>query len=145
MVSNEKGSRAERELVNHLDELGFAVMRAPSSGAATDRELPDVLAGNGASFWAIEAKVSNGDPIYLEGEEITALKFFADNFGATPLVGARFDAKHGDPHYGNDDDTGWRFYHPYNLHETDGGNFRVKKEIMHEGLHLEHLWDTPSV
>ena len=36
--ANSKGDRRERELVNLLDERGFAVMRAPASGSATDRE-----------------------------------------------------------------------------------------------------------
>jgi Holliday junction resolvase len=65
MVTNTKGSRRERELVNQLDETGFAVMRAPASGSATERELPDVLAGDNGYFLAIEAKSSSGDPIYL--------------------------------------------------------------------------------
>jgi len=44
-------------------------MRAPASGSATERELPDVLAaGDGDTFYAIEAKSSAGDPIYLGGE-----------------------------------------------------------------------------
>lgn len=146
MPTNKKGARRERELVNLLDERGFAVMRAPSSGSATERELPDVLAGNGHAFWAIEAKASGGDPIYLEasGEdnEIDNLRYFAKNFGAAPLVGVKFDPEYGDVHYGNDDDTGWRFYHPEHLYETDGGNLRVKKEDMDEGLHLDHLWNS---
>ncbi|PSP42505.1 nucleoid-structuring protein H-NS, partial [Halobacteriales archaeon QH_2_66_30] len=32
-MSNAKGDRRERELVNRLDEAGFAVMRAPASGS----------------------------------------------------------------------------------------------------------------
>ena len=101
MPGNPKGDRRERELVNELDEAGFAVMRAPASGSATDRELPDVLAGRtdrcssrsneqGAEsdtdseplFYAIEAKSSSGNPIYLTGEEVEALVYFARNFGA---------------------------------------------------------------
>ena len=66
-MSNAKGDRRERELVNALDERGFAVMRAPASGSATDRDLPDVLAGDGETFYAIEAKSSAGAPIYLDG------------------------------------------------------------------------------
>jgi len=89
--SNAKGDRRERELVNRLDEAGFAVMRAPASGSATERELPDVLTGDGETFYAIEAKSSAGDPIYLDGAEIEALLFFARNFGAKPRVAARFD------------------------------------------------------
>lgn len=113
-MSNAKGDRRERELVNELDDAGFAVMRAPASGSATDRELPDVLAGDGETFYAIEAKSSAGDPIYLDGEEIEALVYFARNFGAKPRVGVRFDRED------------WYFFHPHELYRTDGGNYRVK-------------------
>jgi len=116
MSSNRKGDRRERELVNELDAAGFAVMRAPASGSATERELPDVLAGDGECFFAIEAKSSAGDPIYLDGEEIEALLYFAQNFGAKPRVGVRFDRED------------WYFFHPGDLHTTSGGNYRVKKE-----------------
>jgi len=116
MSANRKGDRRERELVNELDSRGFAVMRAPASGSATTRELPDVLAGNGEDFFAIEAKSSAGDPIYLTGEEVEALVYFARNFGAKPRVGVRFDRED------------WYFFHPGDLHVTDGGNYRVKKE-----------------
>ena len=115
-MSNAKGDRRERELVNLLDESGFAVMRAPASGSATERELPDVLAGDGNVFYAIEAKSSAGDPIYLSGEEVEALVYFSRNFGAKPKIGVRFDRED------------WYFFHPADLYVTDGGNYRVKKE-----------------
>ncbi|PSP79294.1 nucleoid-structuring protein H-NS [Halobacteriales archaeon QS_4_69_225] len=114
--SNAKGDRRERELVNDLDGAGFAVMRAPASGSATERELPDVLAGDGETFYAVEAKSSAGDPIYLSGDEIEALVYFARNFGAKPRVAVRFDRED------------WYFFHPGDLYTTDGGNYRVKKE-----------------
>jgi len=119
-VANSKGDRRERELVNRLDERGFAVMRAPASGGATQRELPDVLAGDGSTFYAIEAKASSGRPIYLSGEEIEALIYFAQNFGAKPLVAARFDREQ------------WYCFHPADLYQTAGGNYRVKKETAIE-------------
>jgi Holliday junction resolvase len=126
--SNSKGDRRERELVNLLDERGFAVMRAPSSGSATERDLPDVLAGNGETFYAIEAKSSSGRPVYLDGEEVEALVYFARNFGAKPRVGVRFDRED------------WYFFHPGDLHVTDGGNYRVKKETaLAEGTDLAEL------
>jgi Holliday junction resolvase len=126
--SNTKGDRRERELVNRLDERGFAVMRAPASGSATDRELPDVLAGDGDAFYAIEAKSSAGDPIYLDGQEIENLVYFAQNFGAAPKVGVRFD--HED----------WYFFHPADLYVTDGGNYRVKKETaLADGEDMDEL------
>ena len=126
--SNAKGDRRERELVNALDEAGFAVMRAPASGSATERELPDVLTGDGETFYAIEAKSSAGDPIYLDGGEIEALLFFARNFGAKPRVGVRFDRED------------WYFFHPADLYVTDGGNYRVKKEIaVADGIDMAEL------
>ena len=127
-MSHAKGDRVERELVNKLDEAGFAVMRAPASGSATERELPDVLAGNGDTFYAIEAKSSSGNPIYLTGEEVEALVFFSRNFGAKPRIGVRFDRED------------WYFFHPGDCYVTDGGNYRVKKETaLADGIDFEEL------
>ncbi|PSP46869.1 nucleoid-structuring protein H-NS [Halobacteriales archaeon QH_6_66_25] len=127
-MSNAKGDRRERELVNRLDEAGFAVMRAPASGSATERELPDVLAGNGDIFYAIEAKSAAGDRIYLDGEEVYALVYFSRNFGAKPRIGVRFD--HED----------WYFFHPDDLYQTDGGNYRVKRgKALAEGVDFEEF------
>jgi len=126
--SNAKGNRRERELVNALDDRGFAVMRAPASGSATERELPDVLAGDGDAFFAVEAKSSSGDPIYLTGEEVEALVYFSQNFGASPKIGVRFDRED------------WYFFHPAAVHQTDGGNYRVKKETaVEDGQHIDDL------
>ena len=142
MPRNRTGAKRERELVNLLDENGFAVMRAPSSGAATSRELPDALAGNGEVFLAIEAKSSSGDPIYLTGEEVDALGFFAENFGATAIIATRFNEKHGDPTYGTDE-LPWYFFRPNSLYQTDGGNYRVKKETaLADGASLADLLST---
>jgi Holliday junction resolvase len=115
-MANRKGERRERELVNRLDDAGFAVMRAPASGAATERDLPDVLAGNGTDFYAIEAKSSSGSPIYLDAAEVDALEYFAENFGAAPRIGVRFDEEE------------WSFFDPADLYRTDGGNYWVKFE-----------------
>jgi len=128
MAANRKGDRRERELVNELDAAGFAVMRAPASGSATERDLPDVLAGDGDRFYAIEAKSSAGDPIYLSGEEVEALIYFARNFGAKARIAVRFDRED------------WYFFHPGDLHVTDGGNYRVKKgTALAEGTDLDEL------
>lgn len=128
MSANRKGDRRERELVNALDSAGFAVMRAPASGSATERELPDVLAGNGTVFYAIEAKASAGDPIYLTSEEVEALRYFAESFGAKPRIGVRFDREE------------WSFFHPADI-ITENGAYRVKKELALEaGEPMDDLW-----
>jgi Holliday junction resolvase len=128
MSANRKGDRRERELVNELDAAGFAVMRAPASGSATERDLPDVLAGDGERFFAIEAKSSAGDPIYLSGEEVESLIYFARNFGANARIAVRFDRED------------WYFFHPDDCHVTDGGNYRVKRETaLADGTDLDEL------
>lgn len=125
--SNAKGDRRERQLTNELDKRGFAVMRAPASGSATERDLPDVLAGDGGDFYAFEAKSSSGDPIYVDSGGVEALLYFSKNFGAAPRIGARFDRED------------WAFFHPHDLHETPGGNRRVKAEDLPGGESLDDL------
>lgn len=128
MPGNSKGDRRERELVNILDEKGLAVIRAPASGSATTRELPDMLTGDGEQFYAIEAKSSSGDPIYLDEEEVEALVFFSRNFGAEPRIAVRFDRED------------WYFFHPGELYRTPQGNYRVKKETaLSDGTDLEEF------
>ena len=53
-----KGSAEERELVHKLWDRNFAAMRAPASGGATKIPLPDVIAGNGKIYLAIEVKTT---------------------------------------------------------------------------------------
>lgn len=126
--SNKKGATAERELVNTFHDAGFAVMRAPSSGSATERDLPDVLAGDGEHFYAVEAKSSSGDPIYLDAAEVEALEYFAENFGARPRIGVRFDY------------SDWYFFAPGECYRTDAGSYRVKKATAEsEGTHFSEL------
>lgn len=127
-MSSRKGDRLERELVNMLDDVGFGVLRAPSSGSATKRELPDVLAGNGEIYLAIEAKASGRNRIYLEEEEVENLLSFAERFGARPRVGVRFDRED------------WFFFNPVNLYQTDSGNYRIKKEkALNDGADFYEL------
>ncbi len=127
-MQSEKGDRRERELVNKLDDARFAVMRAPASGSATERELPDVLAGDQGEFYAIEAKSSSGKPIYIKQEEVEGLEFFADNFGAKARIAIRFDRED------------WYFFKPEEMYRTDSGNYRAKKETtIEEGTHFEDL------
>lgn len=138
--SGQKGTRRERQLVNALAERGWAIVRSPASGSATDREQPDLLVGNGDEQYGIEAKASGGDPIYLDGKEVDDLEYFCHSFGAKARIAVKFDVKHGDPAYGDDDNPGWYFIHPIDLHQTDGGNFRIKKgRALEIGLTIDEL------
>jgi holliday junction resolvase Hjr len=85
-----KGSKAERELIHLFWEHGFGAMRAAGSGS-TKHPSPDILAGNGRLFYAIECKASHAQVKYLEKDEVSQLDLFANTFGARPIVAIRFD------------------------------------------------------
>ncbi|EMA27316.1 Holliday junction-type resolvase [Halobiforma nitratireducens JCM 10879] len=127
-MSQTKGYERERELVNLFDQSGYAATRVPKSGGGTQRPLPDVLAGNGSQQYAIEAKARNDGTIYLTGSEVEDLVYFSQRFGARPRIGIRFDYED------------WFFFHPADLHVTNGGNYRVKRETAVEhGSSFEEL------
>ena len=122
------GSVEERDLVNKLWDAGFAAMRAPASGGATKRPLPDVLAGNSKLYLAIEVKSTKQDHIYIDNEKISNLIQFSEIFGATPYVGAKFIRKP------------WRFIKLEDLHVTRSNNFRVNTDLaFSKGLDFEEI------
>lgn len=140
--SQRKGSRVERELTNWLDERGWAIIRAPASGSATNRELPDLLVGNGDRVLAIEVKASSGAPIYVDGSKIADLQFFAYHFRAETRIAVKFDVEPGDPAYGVDGQPGFYFLSLEECHVTDGDNYRIKKDIaLEEGTPEVDLYE----
>lgn len=125
------GGRYERELVEALDAIGLAAMRAPASGSKTDRALPDVLAGHGVSFhdgetpgaWysecmAIELKTTEQTTAYVGAEEVEALEHFAEAFGARPYLVGRF--KRPGPIRPK-----YYFVRPGDCRMTDSGNYGI--------------------
>ena len=127
-MSKSKGTAREVELVNELHDAGFGVTRTPNSGGGTDRPLPDVIASNGERTYAIEAKARSDGRIYVTGDECEQLVYFARRFGAMARIGVRFDYED------------WYFFHPGDLHVTDGGNFRIKKETaLVAGVSVDQL------
>lgn len=137
--SNSKGDRGERELVNYMDDLGRGVVRIPSSGSSTDRDLPDVLIGSGGESYAVEAKNCGGDVVYIDAEKVDSLRRFADKFGASARVAVKFPVEYGHPAYG-EDRPGFYFFDPDDLYQTPEGNYRVKKdEALEHGVTEEDL------
>lgn len=133
MPGNPLGDTRERELTRLLHDLGWQAMRAPASGSSTDRELPDVLAGKDGHFIAEELKASSSDDkVYFTQEEVEALVYFAEQFGATPLLGARFSVTRGDPSWGVDGREGFYHFTPDTVYRTDSGNYRIKKSTALE-------------
>lgn len=128
------GSDRERELVNTLEACGWAAMRCPSSGSATTRDLPDVLAGNPGASVAIELKSGKGTTLYVDQQEVEALERFADRFGATPLLAARWTSQA----------TGVKIWGvpPTDARKTDSGNYGLPVEDIQERAAV--VW-TPAI
>jgi holliday junction resolvase Hjr len=125
---SKKGSREERELVHMLWSANCAAMRAPASGGATKKPLPDIVAGNGKIYLAIEVKSTSKDRIYINSDKIEALCEFADKFGAKPYVGVKFIRKN------------WRFLDPNVLMKTRQNNYKLDLDLAFEkGLDFDEL------
>jgi len=151
-MSHAKGSRYERELVNRFRENDWGALRLPSSGSATDADLPDVLAGEKCDWrdWldpisdelnrnrshksvtdaaaaigrqsnllAVELKSGQATTLYVDSEEVAALERFAERWGATPLLGARYTTQ--------GSGTGTYLVKAEDARETDGGNYGLPK------------------
>lgn len=84
------GSNKERELARMLHKKGFEIMRAPSSGSATDRSLPDLLYAKGGIITAAEMKYTGKDRAYYTNQEVESLREFANAFEARVRLIARF-------------------------------------------------------
>jgi len=119
-MSKSKGDRYERRLVNLFADAGYMVMRSPSSGSATTRAQPDVLTLRDGERLAFEVKYEGSADgiVYLDREEIDALCTFATVSGATPMVVVRWKR-----------DGAFYLYGVEQLDETEGGNFRVTREM----------------
>ena len=123
-----KGSTEERDLVHKLWDKGFAAMRAPASGGATKKPLPDVLAGNSKIYLAIKVKTTTKDKIYIDSPQIDSLVEFSDIFGATPYLGMKFKY------------TKWLFLSPDILEKTKNGNYKITKDYsLEKGLELDEI------
>ncbi|MDI9614806.1 Holliday junction resolvase Hjc [Methanothermobacter sp.] len=114
------GSRGERDLVKLLWEKDFAAMRAPASGGATKKPLPDIIAGNGEIYLAIEVKMTSGERIYIDSGKIKGLLEFSEMFGAEPYIGVKFRYRD------------WIFLSPADLEMTPLENYRLDLDIALE-------------
>jgi len=120
-----KGTRFERELLRMLWDAGFAAIRVPASGAMS-YPSPDIIAGNGRRYLAIEVKMRSSLPLYISKEEVDDLRRFSKIFGAEPILAVKI-AK-----------IGWKFLSIEVLKETRTG-YKVDEEVFHSGLEFDEL------
>ena len=110
-----RGISGEREIIHILDSLGFAVLRAPSSGAGTKLDRPDIIAGKKGLHLAIEVKSTRKETLYIEKESVNQLVRFSIKFGADPIVAIKFMRK------------GWFLLEPKNLTQKNK-TFKISLE-----------------
>lgn len=86
MPSYSKGASGERELVHMLNNHGFSVMRAPSSGGAL---YPlDIVALKKGMIIAFEIKTWNRKP-RLEKDQMNGFREWCERAGAMGFLGWR--------------------------------------------------------
>ena len=113
------GSNYERALARILHNDGYHVVRSPASGAATQRELPDLLwSKRYESPVAAELKATSQNVAYYEETEILALQSFAHAFAAVPVLVARFKG-----------DTTYYGVRVTDARVTDSNRYAVDREI----------------
>lgn len=117
-MSAAKGSRRERQLVLALHDLGWAAVRIPTSGSATDRDLPDVLALRDhprepfdSMALAIEVKANKDQYASLDTDEVHALEAFASRAGPACLPVVATHPNH----------DRWHCWSSYEINERDAG------------------------
>lgn len=120
-----KGSRFERDLIEELWKHGFAAVRVAGSGVS-HFPCPDIVAGNGEKFLAIEVKMRTSLPLYISEEEVEKLIKFSKVFGAEEFVALKLPRKK------------WRFFRLADLAETEKG-YRVDEETYAKGMDIYDL------
>jgi Holliday junction resolvase len=125
------GSDKEREMVNFVEDHGWAAVRLGASGGGTARNLPDVLMGDGGSrYWGVEEKyqgTKSDGTCYISEAEAQALSEFCTRFGAKPLAAVRYStrldrAKHAD----------WFIVPIEEAPRTDSGNVKLNLSVAIE-------------
>ena len=112
MSSKAKGSKAERELLDLFTEMGWRAARVAGSGR-NDNTFCDLIAGKvKRKGYAIEAKSSKKNRIYITKKQIEEFVLFTSMMGLKPVVAVRFNRE------------GWLFLDPKHLEDT-GRNWVV--------------------
>lgn len=153
------GSAKERDFITLLEnDFDFAAMRAPASGGATARDLPDVMAmrplpehcvsgDTVANFieayggfvprhsevWAFEVKYSGRERFYFDREDLDQLQDYGRVAGANVRLACRFNANKTFC-YG---DTSWYLLRPGDVHTTETKGRVDYEDVKERGESLE--------
>ncbi len=110
-------SRLENELANILWNLGYAVVRGPSSGSRVKKRYqPDLVAIKNGVVLVIEVKKARrSNPVYVPRRQVEGLREFASRSGGTALIAVRLTGGE------------WRIHKLSDLELTPAGNAKISK------------------
>ncbi len=125
-----KGFNRERELARILWKKGFAVLRAPASGAKTKKLVyPDLIALKKGTILVFEVKTREKPGIiYIDRKQFMKFMEFIRRSGGQGYVAVKIM-----------DGRGWRFIPIDKVEETRGGNYRISLENIERGLRISDL------
>ncbi|MEM0453456.1 MAG: Holliday junction resolvase Hjc [Sulfolobales archaeon] len=124
-----KGYAAERELVIKLWKYGFAVMRAPASGAKIKKaKYPDLIAIKSSKVLVFEVKSrSKPDTIYISEEQIRKLRDFAERAGGQAFIAVKIS---GDK---------WRTVGLEQLERINNNTYKLSKDVLLNSKDLDEV------
>ncbi|MEK6933894.1 MAG: Holliday junction resolvase Hjc [Nanoarchaeota archaeon] len=115
MSNKAKGSNAERELLKLFTENGWRALRVAGSGVNDESPCDLIAAKLGHKGYAIEAKSSRKNHIYISKRQIEDFVLYASIIGLKPAIAVRFSYE------------GWLFLSPQQL-EDSGKSWVVNRE-----------------
>lgn len=118
-LNKAKGSKAERELVKLFSEHGWRAVRVAGSGVGEDSPCDLIAARVGKKGFAIEAKSSKKNVVYITKSQIQDFILFSSLIGLKPVIAVRFNRE------------GWLFLEPRYLKDT-GKYWAVKLAVAKE-------------
>lgn len=120
-MSSRKSGKRKNELEQMFNDAEYSVTQILENFSHNGSPLPDLVAGDGDIFYAIDAYASGRKRVYIQREDVQRIENFSALFGAEPRIGIKFDREN------------WRFFSPEELHMTDNGNYRIKKDNRDKG------------
>ncbi len=129
MSNKSKGSNMERELVQLLAENGWRALRVAGSGINEESPCDIIIGKLGQKGYAIEAKSSRKNRIYIKKSQIEDFILFASMIGLKPALAVRFARE------------GWLFLAPEHL--EDSGKFWVisREKAKSSGLKFGQFFE----
>jgi len=116
-----RGFHAERELVQKLWKMGFAVIRGPASGAKIKSGIyPDVVAIKDGKIFVFEVKERKDiASIYVDKRQVEKIKEFAIRAGGEALIAVKIASV-----------KSWKVINIDSLTDFNGSKFKIPKDAI---------------